>query len=198
MISDAEQLWDGYANDFDNEADHGLRDPQVRAAWQALLAPLLPEQPARIADLGCGTGSLAVLLADQGNTVSGLDISGNMIRLARSKAQVAGVSVDFMRGDAAAPPFVPASFDIVLARHFLWVFEDPDAVLQRWLNLLAPNGRLILIEGRWSTGAGLRASECRSLVLRHRTEADLQQLTENTQLWGRTVDDDRYLILSLS
>ena len=37
-------------------------------------------------------------------------------------------------------------------------------MLQRWLNLLAPNGRLILIEGRWSTGAGLRASECRSLV----------------------------------
>ena len=119
MSSDAERLWDGYANDFDDEADHGLRDPQVRAAWQALLAPLLPEHPARIADVGCGTGSLAVLLAQQGNTVSGVDISGNMIRLARSKAQVAGVSVDFMRGDAAAPPFVPASFDIVLARHVL-------------------------------------------------------------------------------
>lgn len=198
MNSDAEQLWDGYANDFDNEADHGLRDPQVRAAWQALLAPLLPEQPARIADLGCGTGSLSVLLAEQGNTVSGLDISGNMIRVARSKAQEAGVSIDFGQGDAAVPPFAPASFDVVLARHVLWVFEDPDAVLQRWLNLLAPNGRLILIEGRWSTGAGLRASECRSLVLRHRAEAELQHLTENTQLWGRTVDDDRYLILSPS
>ena len=71
-------------------------------------------------------------------------------------------------------------------------------MLQRWLNLLAPNGRLILIEGRWSTGAGLRASECRSLVLRHRAEAELQHLNENTQLWGTTVDDDRYLILSLS
>jgi ubiquinone/menaquinone biosynthesis C-methylase UbiE len=196
MSSDAERLWDGYADAFDDEADHGLRDPQVRAAWQALLAPLIPAQPVRIVDLGCGTGSLAVLLAEHGNRVSGIDISGNMIRLARAKARAAGVAVDFVRGDAADPPFAEASFDLVLARHVLWAFENPDAVLQRWVDLLAPDGRLILIEGQWSTGAGLSASECRSLVLQHRVEADLQHLSENTQLWGRPVNDDRYLIHS--
>jgi ubiquinone/menaquinone biosynthesis C-methylase UbiE len=196
MSSDVERLWDVYADAFDDEADHGLRDPQVRAAWQALLAPLIPAQPVRIVDLGCGTGSLAVLLAEHGNRVSGIDISGNMIRLARAKARAAGVAVDFVRGDAADPPFAEASFDLVLARHVLWAFENPDAVLQRWVDLLAPDGRLILIEGQWSTGAGLSASECRSLVLQHRVEADLQHLSENTQLWGRPVDDDRYLIHS--
>lgn len=196
MSSDAERLWDGYADAFDDEADHGLRDPQVRAAWQALLAPLIPAQPVRIADLGCGTGSLAVLLAEHGNRVSGVDISGNMIRLAQAKARAAGVAVDFVRGDAADPPFAEASFDLVLARHVLWAFENPDAVLQRWVDLLAPDGRLILIEGQWSTGAGLSASECRSLVLQHRAEADVQHLSENTQLWGRPVNDDRYLIHS--
>jgi ubiquinone/menaquinone biosynthesis C-methylase UbiE len=196
MSSDAERLWDVYADAFDDEADHGLRDPQVRAAWQALLAPLMPAQPVRIVDLGCGTGSLAVLLAEHGNRVSGIDISGNMIRLARAKARAAGVAVDFVRGDAADPPFAEASFDLVLARHVLWAFENPDAVLQRWVDLLAPDGRLILIEGQWSTGAGLSASECRSLVLRHRAEADLQHLSENTQLWGKPVNDDRYLIHS--
>jgi ubiquinone/menaquinone biosynthesis C-methylase UbiE len=196
MSSDAERLWDVYADAFDDEADHGLRDPQVRAAWQALLAPLIPAQPVRIVDLGCGTGSLAVLLAEHSNRVSGIDISGNMIRLARAKARAAGVAVDFVRGDAADPPFAEASFDLVLARHVLWAFENPDAVLQRWVDLLAPDGRLILIEGQWSTGAGLSASECRSLVLQHRVEADLQHLSENTQLWGRPVNDDRYLIHS--
>jgi ubiquinone/menaquinone biosynthesis C-methylase UbiE len=196
MSSDAERLWDASADAFDDEADHGLRDPQVRAAWQALLAPLIPAEPVRIVDLGCGTGSLAVLLAEHSNRVSGIDISGNMIRLARAKARAAGVAVDFVRGDAADPPFAEASFDLVLARHVLWAFENPDAVLQRWVDLLAPDGRLILIEGQWSTGAGLSASECRSLVLQHRVEADLQHLSENTQLWGRPVDDDRYLIHS--
>jgi SAM-dependent methyltransferase len=196
MSSDAERLWDVYADAFDDEADHGLRDPQVRAAWQALLAPLIPAEPVRIVDLGCGTGSLAVLLAEHGSRVFGVDISGNMIRLARAKARAAGVAVDFVRGDAADPPFAEASFDLVLARHVLWAFENPDAVLQRWVDLLAPDGRLILIEGQWSTGAGLSASECRSLVLQHRVEADLQHLSENTQLWGRPVNDDRYLIHS--
>jgi hypothetical protein len=79
----------------------------------------------------------------------------------------------------------------------LWAFDDQETVLQRWVNLLAPGGRLILIEGRWSTGAGLNASECRSLVLRHRAEADLHHLSENTQLWGTPVNDDRYLIHSV-
>lgn len=197
MNSDVERVWDGYADAFDDEADHGLRDPQVRAAWQALLTPLLPEQPVRIADLGCGTGSLAVLLAEQPNTVSGVDISGEMIRLAQAKARAAGVDVNLVQGDAADPPFAAASFDVVLARHVLWTFENPEAVLQRWVNLLSPGGRLILIEGQWSTGAGMSARECRSLVLQYRAEADLQHLSENTQLWGKSVGDDRYLILSL-
>jgi hypothetical protein len=57
---------------------------------------------------------------------------------------------------------------------------------------------LILIEGRWSTGAGLSAEDCRSLVLRHRAEAIVQPLSENEGLWGKPVDDERYLILSRS
>ena len=60
------ESWDDAAATFDDEPDHGLRDPQVRAAWAALLLPLMPPAPARILDLGCGTGSLAVLLASRG------------------------------------------------------------------------------------------------------------------------------------
>jgi SAM-dependent methyltransferase len=196
MSSDAEQLWDGYADAFDEDADHGLRDPEVREAWKALLVSLLPERPVRIADLGCGTGSLSVLLAEQGHQVAGIDISPNMIRLARLKAQLAGVSADLAVGDAASPPFAAGSFDVVLSRHVLWALENPEAVLQRWVDLLAPDGRLVLVEGHWSTGAGLRASECRSLVLRHRAEAEVQHLSENMKLWGEPVDDDRYVLLS--
>ena len=47
-------LWDE-AETFDEAADHGLRDPATRTAWQRLLLPLLPEYPQAIADLGCGT-----------------------------------------------------------------------------------------------------------------------------------------------
>lgn len=67
--------WDSQAPTFDNQPDHGLRDARTREAWKHLLLPQLPPAPAVIADLGCGTGSLTVLMAAAGHTVTGLDIA---------------------------------------------------------------------------------------------------------------------------
>jgi ubiquinone/menaquinone biosynthesis C-methylase UbiE len=189
-------LWDASAATFDDEADHGLRDPEVRAAWTALLLPLMPDPPVRILDLGCGTGSLAVLLAQAGHEVTGIDASMQMLALARAKAATAGVRLDLGRADAADPPFGPASADVVLCRHVLWSLPDQDAVLANWTRLLRPGGRLVLIEGSWSTGAGLPAADCRELVLRHRTTAVVRQLAADAALWGGPVEDERYLLVS--
>ncbi len=80
------ETWDAEAEHFDDEPDHGLRDPAIREAWRVLLREHLPAPPARIADLGCGTGSLSVLLADEGYAVDGVDFSPEMVRRARAKA----------------------------------------------------------------------------------------------------------------
>ncbi|BFO20225.1 hypothetical protein SHKM778_66130 [Streptomyces sp. KM77-8] len=53
--------WDAEAAGFDEEPDHGLRDPRVRAAWAARLRTWLPGRPGDVLDLGCGTGSLSSL-----------------------------------------------------------------------------------------------------------------------------------------
>jgi ubiquinone/menaquinone biosynthesis C-methylase UbiE len=187
--------WDEQAATFDAEPDHGLRDPAVRAAWAALLRARLPPAPAAVVDLGCGTGSLAVLLAEAGHSVDGLDLSERMVALAQAKARAAGLPVRFRQGDAAAPPYPAGSADAVLARHVLWALPDPDEALRRWTRLLAPGGRLVLIEGRWSTGAGMAAATCRELVLRHRREAVLERL-DDPALWGREIDDERYVVVS--
>ncbi|GAB2867595.1 hypothetical protein GCM10027026_17010 [Myroides odoratimimus subsp. xuanwuensis] len=79
------ELWDREALTFDDEADHGLADPATRAAWRDLLLGVLPAAPARIADLGCGTGTLTRLLVDEGYDVDGVDFSPEMIRRARAK-----------------------------------------------------------------------------------------------------------------
>ncbi|WP_434443900.1 class I SAM-dependent methyltransferase [Lentzea sp. E54] len=188
------EFWDLHAATFDDEPDHGLRDPRVRAAWARLLLPLIPPA-ASVADLGCGTGSLSVLLAEAGHDVCGLDLSARMVKAARAKASAAGVAAAFATGDAAHLPYPEASFDVVLARHVLWALPDPAAALVEWVSLLRPDGVLLLVEGRWSTGAGLTADETRSLVSRVRAEAAVTLLTD-PDLWGRQVEDQRYLVVS--
>ena len=106
--------WDERAECFDEEADHGLRAPKVRAAWRDLLLSWLPRSGAAVADLGCGTGSLACLLAQEGHVVSGVDCAPRMVAAAQAKAAKLGVSARFAVGDAADPPPADASFDAVL------------------------------------------------------------------------------------
>ncbi|MGW6929840.1 class I SAM-dependent methyltransferase [Lentzea sp. NPDC054927] len=197
MTSEVRDFWDEHAETFDQEPDHGLLDPEVRAAWAAVLLPLLPAGSASVADLGCGTGSLSVLLAQAGHDVRGVDLSPRMVAAAQAKADNAGVPAVFVQGDASHPPYPPASCDVVLARHVLWALPDPAAALRCWVNLLKPGGLLVLVEGRWSTGAGLTAAECRALVLEVRQEADVTRL-DDPALWGRAIDDERYLLVSRS
>jgi len=194
------QYWDGQAADFDREADHGLLNPGVRQAWAQLILPLIPLPTGDVADLGCGTGSLSVLLAEAGHRVAGLDLSGRMVEAAREKAaRAAGAggcgSADFVQGDASEPPYPPSSFDVVLARHVLWALPDPDAALGRWTRLLREPGTMLLVEGLWGTGAGMPSAVCRELVRRHRRQADVVPLTDPA-LWGKEISDERYLILS--
>lgn len=191
------EYWDTQAARFDEEPDHGLRDPEVRAAWRTLLLSALPPAPARAADLGCGTGSVAVLLAAEGYDVHGVDLSGAMVEAARAKATTAGVPIDVRQGDAAVPPWEPSSFDVVFARHVLWALPDQPAVVGRWTGLLRPGGRLVLVEGRWFTGAGLSAAECADLVTAHREDATVQVLSDPA-LWGHAITDERYLLVSRS
>lgn len=180
---------------FDGEPDHGLRDPMVRAAWASTLLPHLPVEPARVADLGCGTGSVALLLAEAGHHVHGLDLAPRMIAAARSKATAAGARVTFDQGDISDPELDPGSFEVVFARHVLWALPDPGAALRRWARLLRPGGRFVLVEGRWHTGVGLTAERCRELVGRLHDQVVVHRL-DDPRLWGGPVEDERYLLRS--
>lgn len=188
-------FWDAQARSFDDEPDHGLRHPAVRAAWSALLHRLLPVPAARVLDVGCGTGTLSILLAEQGHEVTGIDISPQMIEIACQKARAASVTIDLRVGDAADPHVDPKSFDVVLARHVLWALPDPALGLGRWISLLDDGGQLVLIEGRWSTGAGLTAAQTLELVARCGRSAEALSLS-GAEYWGKPIDDERYIVIS--
>jgi ubiquinone/menaquinone biosynthesis C-methylase UbiE len=199
MTSDT-SYWDSQAPTFDDQPDHGLRDQRVRDAWRQLLLAHLPSAPATalapaVVDLGCGTGSLSVLLAEAGYAVTAVDSAPEMIRAAREKALAAGVGVRFVTSDVSAPSLPAGSFDVVLSRHVLWAMPDVDAALNAWIRLLRPGGVLVLIEGRWHTGAGFTAAEASAAVNRHRAEAGVTVL-DDPLLWGEPISDERYLLVS--
>jgi hypothetical protein len=77
------------------------------------------------------------------------------------------------------------------------MLPDPTAALERWIGLLRRGGRLVLVEGRWSTGAGLTADECASVVGNVRKEVSVTRL-DDAALWGHPIDDERYLLVSRS
>ena len=193
---DPVRLWNDEAATFDEAADHGLRDPAVRLAWRDLLLSVLPRVPARIADLGCGTGTLSLLLAEEGYAVDGVDFSPEMIRRAMAKLEARpALGVTFAEADADRPPLEAGAYDVVLGRHVLWAMPDPAATVRRWIRLLAPGGRMVLVEGSWSTGAGLTASQTVGLVEAAGREAELTMLPE-AAYWGREIDDERYVVVS--
>lgn len=196
MTDEARALWDAEAERFDDAADHGLRDPRTRQAWAHLLLPLIGGRERRVADLGCGTGTLSHLLAGEGgHFITGIDFSSEMIRRAREKNEETIPKPTFIVADAAHPPLSAGSFDVVLCRHVLWAMPDHAAALHRWIKLLTPTGILILIEGRWQTGVGLTADECSQLVRDQRSDVQLSVL-DDPSYWGGPTSDERYMIVS--
>jgi ubiquinone/menaquinone biosynthesis C-methylase UbiE len=193
---DVRGYWDGEAARFDDEPDHGLRDAQVRAAWDRLLREHLPPAPADVLDLGCGTGSLTLLLAQGGHRVHGVDLAPGMVTAATAKLTAAGVAASVEVGDASDPPGRPESYDVVLTRHVLWALPDPSAALSRWVRLLRQGGRLLLVEGRWWTGGGLTSAETQRLLRPYASQVLSVPLTDPV-LWGRPVDDERYLVVAV-
>src|SRR3954454_13417603 len=125
-----QRWWEDDASVYDASVGHAISDPIEAAAWRRALAGTLPDPVARVLDVGTGTGSLALLIAELGHAVTGLELSEGMLERARSNADDAGASIVFVHRRAEEPPAGP--FDAVVERHVLWTVPDPVVALRAW------------------------------------------------------------------
>ena len=100
----------------------------------------------RVVDVGCGTGTLALMLAaaEPRAEVVGLDPDARILGIARDKAERERVRIEWVEGSAVAPPFPPASFDRAtssLVFHHLTTTEK-QAAFAALRALLRPGGEL--------------------------------------------------------
>ena len=97
-----------------------------------------------VLDVSCGTGNYSLELKRRGARVIGLDISSEMLSIAKKKAEREGLKIDFIRADAAMPPFKNYSFDLITSILILEFSDSPDKMIEEWINLLKPDGRMVV------------------------------------------------------
>ena len=131
-------------------SDYLLRypeDPANTATEVANIVALLElEPPGRILDLACGYGRHALLLAERGFDVVGLDLSGDLLAEARYRASQRGLTIDFVQGDMRRLPF-QAEFDALINVFTSFgYFEDAEnaQVLEEAAKCLRPQGRFLI------------------------------------------------------
>jgi 2-polyprenyl-6-hydroxyphenyl methylase/3-demethylubiquinone-9 3-methyltransferase len=114
----------------------------VRLAYVAGRTTL---RDARVLDVGCGGGLLSEALAGEGAVVTAIDLSPELLKVARLHGLETGVSVDYRQQPVEAlATEAPGSFDAVTCMEMLEHVPDPGSVLRACADLLKPGGRLFV------------------------------------------------------
>jgi ubiquinone/menaquinone biosynthesis C-methylase UbiE len=117
--------------------------------WCDCLAKALDgKKELKILDVGTGPGIFACLYARLGHHAWGLDFSTTMLERARRLAAEFNVECNFVLADAEDPPFPDDSFDAISSRSMIGMLPRPGLAIRRWMRILRPGGKLILIGNR--------------------------------------------------
>ncbi len=106
-----------------------------------------------VVDVGCGTGTVALLAARAGAHVTAVDPADRLRAVARSAADRDGLTVQFLAGDAASLPLPDLSMDAVLSNFAAIFAPDPQAAMAEMVRVLAPRGRIVF--SAWIPGGAV-------------------------------------------
>jgi SAM-dependent methyltransferase len=140
--------WDLVANDYSAEL-LPMFEHFSKLALQLASVPT----GGRVVDVATGPGTLALLAAAQGLSVSALDFSAQMLSNLKQRAAAAGVTgVEACQGDGQALPFADARYHAAFSMFGLMFFPDRNQGFQELYRVLTPGGRAVV--SSWAPLAG--------------------------------------------
>ena len=154
MKAAAQSQFDAWAASYDGLIlNRLLFHPSYRAIIEEIVRHQAQtgRQPGRALDIGCGTGSLLMMLR-QANLLQqgvGLDYAERMCHAATDKAKQHGMDdrLRFLHGDSEHLPFADASFDVVTSSNSFHHYPHQAAAVAEMRRVLRPGGRLIVVDG---------------------------------------------------
>lgn len=148
---------------------------------QAVLAAAGPGPFDLVLDFGTGTGRMLALFSARARRVEGIDLSHQMLTVARSNLSASkAANASVRHGDATSAPYPDNCADLVIIHQVLHFLDDPARALSEASRVLKPGGRLIVVDFAPHALEYLRESHAhRHLGV---SEADFERWAERAEL----------------
>lgn len=141
--------WEGEAQGYSKAIEDELAG-FARQAWPDLILEYAPRKDCLdILDIGTGPGFFPIVLSQAGHKVTGVDLTENMIELARHNLDREGVSAKLLTKDCQDLKFPDNSFDLVVCRNLTWTLDNPPRAYREWHRVLRPGGRVLIFDACW-------------------------------------------------
>ena len=153
-----EEFWDRMATAYGDGDAVGrfLKDIDTVSAY--ISDTLRVDRKSKVLDLCCGNGLITNILARNGISVAGIDISGEMLKKGKSVADVCGIAdLKYIQGNAMRLPFADNTFDAAFCLSSFQLFPSyshSEHVLNELNRVTKPTGRVLIGEVPWKGTLG--------------------------------------------
>ena len=142
--------WTQRSHDFGTVRKNELEN-EMGQRWLHEIERFLPEgRKLDILDVGTGTGFFAILLAEKGHRVEGIDLTPAMLEEARTLAKQRNLDITFREMDAQNLAYPDGTFDVVISRNLTWTLPDPERAYASWFRVLKPGGVLLNFDAEYA------------------------------------------------
>ena len=136
LKSKLKTVWE--AGDFSEVAKH------IETVAEEFVNRLDIKPGMKVLDVACGSGNLAIIAAQKGADVAGIDIADNLVEAAKQRADKLGLDIKFEQGDAEVMPYADDSFDVVMTMFGAMFAPRPDVTANELVRVCKPGGTIAM------------------------------------------------------